>query len=226
MSRVRKIDRHPTKHRRNYFLVDACFLANKYIPIKRAPEDHEKERIRQCMLWWREIDNQVTRDVARVYIPDLCIAETFKVLAKKYYVEHWFPNPAELKTARERCLKDITTDTKTLKKPTRKIGYHDVPTCRDLIIAVDRFYEVFMKEGKSVQIADLLLVATAKYLMDFYDIPKRQLHIITLDVALWSGTKKIQELPNAYDPTNPKDGFERIFERKKRKPKRRIQATS
>lgn len=70
-----------------------------------------------------------------------------------------------------------------------------------MIISVDRFLELFFKNGNRVQVADLLLAASAKYLMDFYDIPKSSLHIVTLDVALREGIAKVVELPNAYDPT-------------------------
>ncbi len=68
-----------------------------------------------------------------------------------------------------------------------------------------------MKHKNHVELPGLIVVATAKYLIDFYDIPKNKLHIITLDSALWKGTKKIPELPNAYDPTNINDRFEQVF---------------
>lgn len=68
-----------------------------------------------------------------------------------------------------------------------------------------------MKHSKNVTLPDLLMVASAKYLMDFFDAERSQLHIITLDEALWSGTKKTSELPNAYGPTKPTDSFDKIF---------------
>lgn len=89
---------------------------------------------------------------------------------------------------------------------------HDVESCRDIIIGVDRFYELFMKHGKKVQIADLILVSTAKYLMDFYSFPKNMLHIVTLDRTLLSGIAKATELPNAYDPTQKKHRAELVFD--------------
>ena len=212
MPRIRKIRKIPATDEKNYFVVDACFLANKYIPQRVAPKGQQKDRIRACVEWWKEIDRQISNEKARVYVPDVCIAEAFKVLAKKWYVEKWFKWGAELKTARDRLSKDISIPPKQLKKQTRRIGYHDIPTSRDIIIAVDRFFELFMKHGFEVSLPDLIIVATAKYLMDFYDLPRKQLHIITLDKQLWAGTKKILELPNAYDPTEPKDSFTRIFE--------------
>jgi hypothetical protein len=76
---------------------------------------------------------------------------------------------------------------------------------------VDRFYEVFQKAGYIVELPDLVILATAKYLMDFYDIPRRRLHIVTLDRKLRDGSKKIQEIPNAYNPTTPRDERSRVF---------------
>ena len=62
-------------------------------------------------------------------------------------------------------------------------------------------------------VIDLILVSTAKYLMDFHDAKRKQIHIITHDNALWRGTKKVSELPNAYDPAERADEFSRIFRR-------------
>lgn len=55
------------------------------------------------------------------------------------------------------------------------------------------------------------MLATAKYLIDFFDLPKSQLHIVTLDRQLWEGAKVIAEIPNAYDPTRAADHAERVF---------------
>jgi hypothetical protein len=52
-----------------------------------------------------------------------------------------------------------------------------------------------------VQIVDLILIATAKYLMEFFDIPRDSLHIVTMDTALREGISKASDLPNAYDPS-------------------------
>lgn len=209
--RVRKISRNPDSNK-NYFVVDACFLANKYIPPSRAPNASEKDRIQKCLGWWKEIEMQLRRGRARVYVPDICVAESFKTLAKKYYKEGWFRNAVELNNARNRLRKDIVTDTRTLRGSKRVIRYHDIPTSRDIIIAVDRFYEAFAKYGKDVSLPDLIILATAKYLVDFYDIPKEFLHIVTLDRQLWEGSKVIQELPNAYDPTKAADARDRVFQ--------------
>ena len=210
MARIRKIYRNPTQGK-NYFVIDACFLANKYIPSNRAPNAMEKRRIEKCLDWWKEIDTQLDSDKARVYIPDLCIAETFKVLAQKYYVDKWFQNYNEYSNARNQLIKDITVPPKTLRSHSRQIKWHDVSTSRDIIISVDRFYEVFLKAGLDVSLPDLVILATAKYLIDFFDVPRNRLHIVTLDKNLRDGSKKIQELPNAYDPTRIQDDRSRIF---------------
>ena len=211
MARVRKITRSPVSGK-NYYVVDASFLANWAIPSNNAPVGSNRDRIDRCMEWWTEIEAQLKAGKARVFVPDICIAETFKVLAKKYYVERWFQTPVALNNARNRLRKFISTSNATLKGAKRNIRFHDVSTTRDIIISVDRFYELFHKHNLDrVSVPDLILVATAKYLVDFFDVPRSQLHLVTLDKELRSGSKKIQELPNAYDPTDAADSALKIF---------------
>ena len=107
MARVRKIPKKPKKTEKNFFVVDACFLANKYLPIGTASAD-EANLIRQSHKWWKEIDRQVVEERARVYIPDLCIAEAFKVLAKKYYKDNSFANYAKYKSAKDKLSNDVS----------------------------------------------------------------------------------------------------------------------
>ena len=211
MARVRKItceDDHP----RNYYLVDSCFLANKHIPPELAPTGRERDRVTACVDWWRQIEKQLDMGLARVFVPDICIAEAFKVLAKKYYTERWFPTAAAFSAAKKRLSVDVSTSNKALRSFKREVRFHDISTNRDIIVSVDRFFERFLKNGRHVQIADLVLVATAKYLMDFYDIPKDSLHIVTLDGALLAGIAQLTELPNAYDPTRRSHRAELVFE--------------
>lgn len=210
MGRIRKIHRQLAQGR-NYFLVDANFLANKYIPSTIAPDATQKRRIEKCLEWWDEIDNQLSSGKARVYICDLCIAEAFKVLAEKYYLKKWFPNSSTYNSSKKRLAREITSATKELSKFDRKIRYHDISTSRDLIIAVDRFFEVFLKKKLRVSLPDLVILATAKYLIDFYDIPANRMHIVTLDKDLRRGAKLIQELPYIYDPTEPADEPNKVF---------------
>lgn len=215
MPRVRKIKRNPVG--KNYYLVDTNFLVNKYLPLKfytgslKRIKD-EKSRIEKCREWWDEIDRQKKQGKARIYIPDICIAEAFKVLAKKYYIDNIFPNPVNFNDARRKMINEICMSSKMLRTQRRVVKVHDLSTCRDIIIAVDRFFEMFMKKKKDVAIVDLIVLATAKYLMDFFDIPKDNLHIITCDGPLYEGSREITELPIAYNPLNPKDRCSRIFE--------------
>ena len=209
--RVRKINRQPEG--RNYFVLDSSFLVNRYIPENRAPAGKDRRRIELCNLWWDEIEAQLDAAKARVYIPDICIAESFKTLAKKYYTEGWFRSSADHAYYRRKMRKAITTPPDTLRRKGREIRYHDVETNRDIIIAVDRFYEIFHTHSlHKVSLADLLIVSTAKYLMDFFDIPRDLLHIVTLDGSLRNGSTKIQELPNAYNPTRKEDHRDRVFQ--------------
>jgi len=180
MAGVRKIHRNP-REGKNYYVVDASFLVNKYIPPNITRDPIESRRIEKCLQWWEEIDSQLSSNKARVYIPDLCIAETFKTLARKYYIDRWFRDYHAYRTSRSHLKKDITTSPDILRAKDRQIKYHDVLTSRDVIISVDRFFEVFHKKGHNVELPDLIILATAKYLMDFYDIPKHRLHIVTLD---------------------------------------------
>lgn len=210
MARIRKIRRRLVEGL-NYFLIDANFLANKYIPPTIAPNARQKRRIEKCLEWWEEIDSQLNSSKARVYVCDLCIAEAFKVLAQKYYVDKWFPNSSMYNSNKKRLIREITTTAKELSKFDRKIRYHDISTSRDLIIAVDRFFEVFLKNNLKVSLPDLIILATAKYLIDFYDIPARRMHIITLDKQLRHGARFIQELPYIYDPTQPEDERNKVF---------------
>ena len=211
MARIRTIPKNPPKKRRNYYVVDACFLADKYIPIKGTKGKDTQDRLRRVKRWWKEIDRQAKDDRARVYVPDLCIAEAFKVLAKKNFQEDVFSSASSYKYARDKLQSDVTMSHKDLKSKDRKITCHDLPATRDIIIAVDRFNYLFLTHKKNVGVIDLIVVASAKYLMDFYDIPKSQLHIITMDKALWQGIKKISEIPNAYDPVENPDSYEKTF---------------
>jgi hypothetical protein len=200
VAKIRKIDNSSTGGRHHY-LVDANFLVNKHLPPTLAPSGHEQARIASCRDWWDKIDKHVRSRRARVYCPDVCIAEAFKALARKHYHDKWFPTDSEFAEARNRLSADVRVPTKTLKAFERGIPFHDISTNRDIIISVDRFFELFFKHDKNVQIADMILLSTAKYLMDFYDIPKERLHIVTLDNQLREAVAFAIDLPPAYDPT-------------------------
>ncbi|MFA5317688.1 MAG: hypothetical protein WC369_09755 [Dehalococcoidales bacterium] len=210
MSRIRKIHRNLVEGR-NYFLIDTNFLVNKHIPPAMVPSSHHKRRVEKCISWWDEIDAQIQSDKARIYVPDICIAEAYKVLAEKYYKFKWFKNWRDYQKAKISLTNQISTSVKELAKYDRKILCHDISTSRDLIISVDRFFEVCMKKELKVQIADLILLATAKYMVDFYDMPAKRIHIVTLDHDLRTCAKYITELPYVYDPTESADTAVRVF---------------
>jgi predicted nucleic acid-binding protein len=209
MPRVRKIQRKPTG--RNFYLVDANFLANRFIPLARVTDAAERQRVQRSMDWWREIDAQLASGHAFVYVPDLCIAEAFKVLAKKYYVDRYFRRSVDHKNAREGLSNFLKVSPRTLRASKRNVKVHDISTSRDIIISVDRFNEVFLKHRLSASVVDALILATAKYLIDFFHLPAKQLHIITLDNHLWRGSKKIAEIPTAFNPNAPSEVASKVF---------------
>jgi hypothetical protein len=209
MARVRKIHRKPNS--KNFYLLDANFLANRFIPLARVADPAEKIRVERSMDWWNEIDAQLRSGHAFVYVPDLCIAEAFKVLAMKYYVDGYFPRPVDYKIARDKLADFLHVSPRSLKASQRSIKVHDISTSRDIIIAVDRFNELFFKHKLSASVVDVLILSTAKYLIDFFHIPAKQLHIVTLDNALWRGSKKAADVPSAFNPNAPSELAAKVF---------------
>lgn len=209
MARTRKISRNPTG--KNYYLLDANFLANKFIPPAQVTDVKERERIQRSLDWWAEVDAQIHAGKAMVYVPDLCIAEAYKVLAKKYYEDRYFPTPLDHKLARDRLSTFLRVSPKTLKASKRNIKVHDISTSRDIIVSVDRFFEIFHKHKLNASVVDLIILSTAKYLIDFFSIDPTHLFIVTLDNALWSGSKKIQDVPSAFNPNKPSELAAKVF---------------
>ncbi|MBL7075076.1 hypothetical protein ISS37_07550 [candidate division KSB1 bacterium] len=214
MPKVRKIKKTLPNKQKNYYVVDASFLVNKYIPTKIINDIKHKRRIEDCQQWWKEIDKQLRRGRARVYIPSACIAESFKVLAQLAFHPQLkrFKSTQQYNYYRNKLHNQISLQPLKLRSFSRNITYHDIPMDRDIILSIDRFYELFAKYKKRVGVIDLSIATTAKYLMDFFDIPKDNLHIVTLDKSLRGGIQKSQDLPNAYDPTFVSHSIERIFE--------------
>lgn len=215
MSKVRKIIKEPTAGNKNFYFIDACFLANRFIPQKFADTPNNALIIKKCQEWWDQINIQVKNGNAKIIIPDLCIAESFKVLAKKYFYEKWFTRYSEFKKAKDKLSEFVRIDFKELKSKTRKFNVHDNPTNRDIIIAVDRFFEPLykkkLKKDKDTSIIDLIIPATAKYYIELFNIDKKYIHIVTLDNGLKRVIRKVKDLPNAYDPSDIHDAAEKIF---------------
>lgn len=210
--RIRKIDRFPPK--KHYYIIDTNFLVNRFIPLNRVMNENEKKRVESCMEWWKIIDEQIKNDKAKIFIPDICIAEAFKVLAKRYYKEKdkeekLFKNYQEYSQYKKKLSKFVRVSIKDLTKRDRKIAVHDISTNRDIIISVDRFFEIF--SGEKVQIADLIVLATAKYRIDFYDFDKNDCSIISLDNPLRKGAKKLTDIPYIYDPTMKINEASKVF---------------
>jgi len=206
MARKRTIQRHPSDHR-NYYVVDANVLAYVALPkvTKRAKvtisDPKERDRANRCAQWWSIIKDQIKNDEARVYVPDICIAESFKVLAKWYYRKHFFPDSQSYNNANRKLRKFVSMSHKDMSKANRVINVHDLATSRDIIISVDRFFEPLYKGKGDVSIADLILLASAKYLIDFYDVPRANLYILTCDARLVKLANKVPDFPNAINPT-------------------------
>lgn len=185
-----------------YFLIDTNVLVNKYLNPSTIKDVTEKARVQACKEWWKEIQVLLKKSKARVYVLDLTIAEAFKVLAKKYYGGKVFSTTAAHKQARDRLRKDIHLPLNVARAWKRRIGFHDVSTNRDIIISVDRFFEKMHKlKLKNIGIVDLLILASAKYLLDFYGIKQEEMFIVTMDKAMWSLARSLQDLPRTFNPT-------------------------
>ena len=209
VARRRRIPRKPAST--NFYLVDANFLANKFIPYARVTDSRERTRVERSQDWWVEIDAQRQRGDAVIYIPDVCIAEAFKVLARKYYEHKYFKNSAEYKLARDALSEFIHLSPKRLKASERHMSVHDLSTSRDIIIAIDRFFEIFFKHKLSASVIDLLILATAKYLIDFFRIPADRFFIVTLDSSLWRGSRKLPDIPSGFNPNAESELASKVF---------------
>lgn len=211
MARKRTIPMHPEEFK-NYFLVDANVLAYAALPARQQAsrvnisDEKEKKRAQQCGEWWKYIKRQLKNDKARVYVPDVCIAEALKVLAKWYFRTRLFRDSVSYSQARKRLRRLVSTPHREMALATRRLHVHDVATNRDIIIGVDRFFEPLFKNVNvsGVSVVDLILLAAAKYLIDVYDIRKEQLYILSCDRGLVKLSRKIREIPAGIDPTEPR----------------------
>lgn len=100
MARVRKISINPNP-RENYYPVHANFLVNRFVLLAIDPNAHQKQRIESCNEWWEEIETPLERSKPQGCVPDVCIAQSFKTVAKEYYEEKWFKTPVEFNNARK-----------------------------------------------------------------------------------------------------------------------------
>ena len=207
----RKIPRNPEG--KLYYLIDANFLVNKHLNHKNITDKGEIKRIKSAKTYWKIIDQQLEANQAQVYILDVCIAETFKVFAKKFYnQEPIFKNHSSYSHVCKKVRKEISLSPKEAKKTNRNIRYHDIQTNRDIIIGVDRFFEVANKKKlNSVGIIDIMILSSARYLTDYYGIEKQKIAIITQDTKLYRLANSINDIPAAFNPHLEKDSIEKVF---------------
>ena len=217
MARAITIAKKPQGYK-NYFVVDSCFLAYAAIPRpkgqqKRAFDSKDAKewaRANRSCDWWNEIRRQYRAGYARVYVPDICIGEAFKVLAKWYYTKGFFLSPPAYTQARERLRKLVSTSHKEMAKAQHNVPIHDLPTNRDIVIGVDRFFEVAFKGRQKCQIADLILLAGAKYLVDLYDLPREHLYVLSCDKPLLKIAAQPSDRFRAIDPTDPRHAMGKV----------------
>ncbi|MBU1921033.1 hypothetical protein KKG66_09315, partial [bacterium] len=171
----------------------------------------ERKIVEDCLDWWTEIDNLLNSEQATVLIPDICIAGTFKVLAKKYYRENVFKSAQEYGGARGRLRKDIQLSPEKAKRVKRPLKFHDIQTTRDAIISTDRFFETQNKQMLNVGIVDLLILAHAKLLIDFYAFDPAYLFIVSTDKALRSLSQKFRDVPKVFNPALKSESAQSIF---------------
>ncbi len=201
---------------RVFFLVDACFLVNKYLPNNNTV-DQEKQNIIDCKKHWGIIHKYINTGSGTVYIPDLIIAETFKVLAKKYYLKNhsMFKSKDQYQRIKKKLENDLRQNIQQLKAANRKILYHDVHVDRDIIVGASRFFEIFFKKGDGkVSIPDLILLSTAKYFIDFFGVPKENIIIISSDKAIIKIAKYCSDIPNVFNPYYKKNVLNKLMEKK------------
>jgi len=205
MARKITIPKDPSPGK-NYFLLDANVLVYVGLPRRLQKVNlpaKERARAARCTAWLEAVKRQCKQGRARVYIPDVVIAEAFKVLAKWYYRDGWFGrNAVAYNQAKNRLRGYVAQTHREMAKMDRQVMVHDEPVNRDVIIGVDRFLEPMFKAKLNVQIVDLLLLSIAKYLTDFYDISKDRLYILTCDKHLVKLTRLLRDVPTAIDPTD------------------------
>lgn len=207
----RKIPNSPKE--KLYYLIDANFLVNKHLNPKNITDRGEINRINSAKRYWNIIDKQLENNQAQVYILDVCIAETFKVFAKKFYnQEPIFKNHSSYSHVCTKVRKDISLSPKEAKKTNRNIRYHDLQTNRDIIIGVDRFFEMANKKKLNrVGIIDIMILSAARYLIDYFSIEKNKIAIITQDTSLYRLANSINDIPAAFNPHLAKDSVENTF---------------
>jgi hypothetical protein len=194
-----------------YYIVDSCFFSNKYLKKSEGDNPEDENRIENSIEWWEIIDWQVNEGKAIVFINDLCISETFKIIAKKYYQSKRF-GKNRYQSIRKEISNDISIGVGMLISKNRFIKYHNLTVDRDIIVGTSRFLEIAHKNNlQSLSVIDLTIISSAKYLMDFFRIKKEQIFILTGDTKLIKCTKISSDCPNAIDPINARNKYSSYF---------------
>ena len=196
-----------------WYLIDACFLVNKYLDETRTKDQGEIDSISAAKQYWKIIDQQLSKGQCKIFILDVCIAEAFKVLAKKRYQKSTLIKSAvEYNRTCAKMSEELRLTTKEAKRQNRTIRYHDIQTCSDIILGIDRFFEATYKRGGAgLGTVDLMLLSTGKYLMDFYGFTKADLFLITQDRVLYKIARSLNDLPKTFNPQEPKDNYKKVF---------------
>jgi hypothetical protein len=69
-----------------------------------------------------------------------------------------------------------------------------------------------MKHCHNASLPDLIILATAKYLLNFYRLTHESLIIVTMDTALHAGSKKASDIPSAFNPTLKSESAAVVFQ--------------
>jgi hypothetical protein len=195
-----------------YYLVDTNFLVYRLLEVSRITKEDEKKRATEAQNYWRHIDAQRKAGLAKVFTLDVCIAEAFKTLAKMYYGSNGiFPTGAHYDQAKKKFRKEICLSARDASKAKRNITFHDIQTTRDIVIGVDRFFEQTFKKKKNVGIIDLMILSSARYLIDFFGINRDSIYIITMDNPLYGLARHYTELPAAFNPDKKSDLAAKVF---------------
>ncbi len=195
-----------------FYLIDTNFLIYRFLDAARITNSNEQKRANEAQAYWTVIDDQRKAGLAKVFVLDVCIAEAFKTLAKKYYNKSGlFPSSVYYKNARDRLKKEVSLSAREASKSIRRVTFHDIQTSRDIIIGVDRFFENAYKKRKKVGIVDLMILSAARYLVDFLGFERDRLFIITMDGPLYDLAKMYAELPAVFNPDRAIDSPIKIF---------------
>jgi hypothetical protein len=194
-----------------YYIIDTDFFVNKYLNPSEGSNTHDRDRIRNSHKWWEIIDWQINKKFAILYINDLCIAETFKVIAKKYYIEK-FLKRNRYQNIRNKITSDIQLSISKLISKCRFIKYHNLSIERDIIVGASRYLEIAHKHNlQTISVVDLITLSSAKYLMDFYRINKEQIYILTGDDKIIKCSKFSKDGSIVIDPLNPKNTYDKYY---------------